>query len=160
MEKFESFEEVEQFDKQNFVNRVIDIPFEKDEANTINLCSFWMKFISYSFNVVASIFALLTVAVFILAFSSVGNKNMLFAGIAYLVFSVIGFFLGRTLFKAARAFQDVINTAIDDQGFLVEGFAQLRKFFLSLGILVIIIIILLIIATIVWSYSSLNNGIV
>jgi hypothetical protein len=159
MEKFESFEEIENFDKQNFVNRVANIPFEKDEATIINLCSFWMRFISYSFNVVASILALLTVGVFILTFSSIGNKSMLVAGVFYLLFSIIGFFLGRTLFKSARAFQDVTNTAIDDQGFLVEGFFQLRKFFLSLGILVIIIIILLIITIIVWSYSSLNNGI-
>jgi hypothetical protein len=138
---------------------MLNIPFGNEEVVVIDRCSLWMKFISYSFNIVASISALLSGGIFILAFSSIGNNEMLIVGSICLLFSIIGFLLGRSLYKSTRAFQDVINTAIDDQGFLIEGFSQLQKFFLSLGILIIIIIIILITVAVIWSYSSLHNGI-
>ena len=150
----ENFEEIEQ------TNRVINIPFGNDEILVVNRCTLLMKLISFSFNVVASILAFLAIAVFILAFSSMGNQGMLWMGTLCFILSVISFFLSRALFKSSRAFQDVVNTAIDDQGFLIEGFLQLRKFFLSLGILIAIIIVVLIVTAIIWSYSSFNHGIV
>lgn len=151
--------EQEQLNKTNFANRVINITFEKKEIAIIFKCSLWMKLISFLFNVVTVILVLLTVGVLIIGFSSIGNQYMLLAGIFYLIYSVLSIILGRTLFKSARAFQDVINTAIDDQGFLVKGFSELWKFFLLLGTLIITIIIMIITVTVIWIYASSQNGI-
>jgi len=118
-----------------------------------------MKLISFLCNVVTVILVLLTVGVFIVGFSSIGNQYMLIAGFCYLVYAVLSIILGRTLFQSARAFQDVINTDIDDQGFLVKGFSELWKFFLLLGTLIITIIIMIITVTVIWIYASSQNGI-
>jgi len=150
---------MEQFDNTIFSDRARDIPFNEKEIAVISSCGFWMKFIAYSFNIVSFLLALITIGVFVMAFSTIGKPDMIVSGFVYLFFSIVGLFLGRSVYKSAWAFKDVLNTSIDDQGFLVEGFTQLQRFFLSLGILIIFIIILLVAGSIIWSVSSFQNGI-
>lgn len=138
-----------------FVDRARDIPFNSKEVSVISKCSFWMKVIGYSLYIISSIIFLVAIGVFIISFSIIGKPEMFFSALIYLIISLICFILARSLYKSGLAFKDVINTSIDDQGFLVEGFTQLQHFFLILGILIFISVILLIILTIVLSFSAL-----
>jgi hypothetical protein len=150
----------EPVDNSIFLDRARDIPFNEKEVAVISSCGFWMKFIAYSFNIVSSLLVLIAAGVYVLAFSTIGKTEMAISATIYLLLSIIGFILGKSVYKSARAFKDVLNTSIDDQGFLVDGFTQLQRFFLTLGILILISIILLIATTILWSYSSLQSGII
>jgi len=138
-----------------FVDRARDIPFNSKEVNVISKCSFWMKVIGYSLYIISSIIFIVAIGVFIISFSIIGKPEMILSAILYFVISIICFVLARSLYKSGLAFKDVINTSIDDQGFLVEGFTQLQRFFLILGILIFISVILLIVLTVVFSFSTL-----
>jgi hypothetical protein len=147
----------EPFDNSIFSDRARDIPFNEKEIAVISSCGFWMKFIAYSFNIVSFLSGLIAIGILVLAFSTIGNPKMFIYCALFFVLSFVGFILGKSVYKSARAFKDVLNTSIDDQGFLVDGFTQLQKFFLTLGILILLLIILLITAAILWSYTSLQN---
>ncbi len=149
----------EQFDNTIFSDRARDIPFNPKEIAVISSCSFWMKFIGYSLNIFSSLLALISIGIYLLGFSTIGNSKMFISATIYLIVSIIGFLLGRSVYKSAQSFKDVINTSIDDQGFLVGGFTQLQRFFLILGILIFLSLILLITATILWSYASFQNDV-
>lgn len=148
----------DQIDNSFFVDRARDIPFNEKEIAIISSCSFWMKLIGYSFNIIAFILGIISIGVYILSFSTIGTSDMLISATVYLFIALLSFFLGRAVFRSGQAFKDVLNTAIDDQGFLVVGFTQLQRFFLALGILIFLGIVILIITTILWSYSSLQGS--
>jgi hypothetical protein len=147
-------------DNSIFSDRARDIPFSPKEVAVISSCGFWMKFIAFSLNIVSFLLSLLSIGIYVVGFSTIGKSQMLFSATVYLIIAIVGFILGRSVYKSARAFKDVLNTSIDDQGFLVEGFVQLQRFFLTLGILIFLLVILLIAFTVLWSFSSLQNGII
>lgn len=138
-----------------FADRAREIPFNSKEVMVISRCSFWMKVIGYSLHIISSIIFFLSIGVYIIGFSIIGQPKMIVSATIYLLIAIITLLLARSVYKSGLAFKDVINTSIDDQGFLVEGFSQLQRFFFILGILLIISVILLIITTIILSYTTM-----
>jgi hypothetical protein len=133
--------------------RVRDIPFNQKEISIIASSADWMNFIGYISRLFAILNWVVGIIILLISFSPKGNSESTIIGIAYIIINFLPFYMGRWIANSARSFMDVINTSIDDQGFLVEGFNFLQKFFLTLGITIIVLTGIVILGIIFWSFT-------
>jgi hypothetical protein len=135
-------------------DHIRDIPFTEKEVSLISSCAFWMRFIGYISNISAFFYTLVGIVLMVSSLIPHYNTKNVYIGLVFVVISVLPYFMGKWIIRSSRAFMDVINTAIDDQGFLVEGFSFLQKFFLSIGVISIILITSVLLGFIYFSFSS------
>jgi hypothetical protein len=140
--------------KNPIQDHIRDIPFNEKEVSIIASCSLWMRFIGYFSNISAIFTALIGLILIGSNLFPKTNIKNIYIGLLFIVIAILPFFMGKWILRSSRAFTDVINTAIDDQGFLIEGFGFLQKFFLSIGIIFIVFIVIALLGILYFSVNS------